>query len=168
MTHIDSLTKEAFDALCATSARSDAQVASEARRGPDMRFLILLGCALVAWSFLWPAIMLDEEGVLTLNSITAGAGMLVAVLALAFHSPGIIMVPAKDLEVSPLLIGEVFSLADAFPEAAPTVNAWVASGHPIRRGQLRVLEEYVHLRRAQVSSHRLRASHPSAVGQAVP
>lgn len=157
MSDIDFLVTDAFNTLKATPSRSEAQVIEEAPHGNNLWPSILLGLAMMAWAFLWPTVYLDVEGVMSLNAMAGGAGMFLAVISFAFHCPGASIVPVGDLPVSPVRLEEAFRIAKAFPETADVVNAWVASGHPLRRHQLKVLEEYAWLRRAQISAAELQA-----------
>lgn len=134
---------------------SASQVIEEAPRGVNLWPPILLGLAAMAWAILWPAVPLGEDGPVTLNAMVGGAAMLLTVLSFAFHCPGASIVPVGDLPVSAVRLEEAFRIAKAFPETAQVVNAWVASGHPLRRYQLKVLEEYAWLRRAQAASAQL-------------
>lgn len=151
MTDIDFFVKDAFETLKAMPARSEAQVIAEAPRGINLLPTILLGIAALVWAMLWPAIYLDPEGVFTVNSFVGGVGMCVAVVSYAFHCPGAVIVPVGDLPVSAVRHAEAQRLAKAFPETAPIVDAWAAAGHPVRRQQMRALEEYVWARRAQIA-----------------
>lgn len=157
MSSIDIQTKAALDELLATPARSESQVIEEAPRGVNLWPSILLGLAAMAWAILWPAVPLGEDGPVTLNAMVGGAAMLLTVLSFAFHCPGASIVPVGDLPVSAVRLEEAFRIAKAFPETAQVVNAWVASGHPLRRYQLKVLEEYAWVRRAQVAAQELKA-----------
>jgi hypothetical protein len=157
MTDIDFFVKDAFETLQAMPARSEAQVIAEAPQGINLLPTILLGIAALVWAMLWPAIYLDPEGVFTVNSVVGGVGMCVAVVSYAFHCPGAVIVPVGDLPVSAVRLAQAQRLATAFPETAPILDAWVSSGHPLRRRQMRALDEYVWARRAQLAAQELLA-----------
>lgn len=157
MNDIDFFVKDAFETLKAMPARSESQVIAEAPRGINLLPTILLGIAALVWAMLWPAVYLDAEGVFTVNSFVGGAGMILTVVSYAFHCPGAVIVPVGDLPVSDVRHAEAQRLAKAFPETAPILDAWVASGHPLRRQQMRALEEYVWARRAQLAAQELLA-----------
>lgn len=157
MTDIDFFVKDAFETLKGMPARSEAQVIAEAPRGVNLLPTIVLGIIALVWAILWPAIYLDPEGVITVNSFVGGAGMFLSVVSYAFHCPGAVIMPVGDLPVSAVRHADALRLANAFPETAPIVDAWIASGHPLRRQQLRALEEYAWARRAQTAQAELRS-----------
>ena len=68
-----------------------------------------------------------------------------------------VIVPVGALPVSAVRLAQAQRLATAFPETAPILDAWVSSGHPLRRRQMRALDEYVWARRAQLAAQELLA-----------
>lgn len=157
VSHLETDLAAALEALRNTPARSDAEVLGRTPALGNLTLLKLACVAMIAWGLFAPVALESEHNPLTLNSVFVGVGLLFLVIAHALHSPYVRVLPASEQPVSPLLLDEFIQAARDYPEVADIVRAWLSSGHPLRRSQLRLVQDYVHLRRAVSGFDRLPA-----------